>query len=149
MSYSSFYIAKASDKYATAFANSFLETIVCDDGITPPSVESWNMMASQYSALEADSKDMFINGVAEQYSSDVVEQMLARYSYIINKYNNNGVVYQEFIIGRTLVTSNSALNTVHENNKATIIIVVSALLLISTASVIYLAKKSSLKQDKD
>ncbi len=71
---------------AKTFANTFLNTPLCDDGITAPSSTLWNTLANDFELLSEDAKQIFKSG--NTTDTDILAA-IARYDYILNKYGED------------------------------------------------------------
>ena len=124
----------AEGSYAEAIANSLMNDITCNNGVTAPSTSSWSTIASNYSAITiAYEKALLVDGTANESSENVIEQALARYDYIVAKYGTSS--YSNFL-GRTISpisSSRIALSNVIGNNGTTVSIIVVVSLVSLTA----------------
>lgn len=88
------------------FATTFLESIVCDGGITPPSLSNWSIQASNYlNNLGANDRSVLMNTIANE-NGTIIEKCVARYDYIVIKYGDSN--YANFM-SRVLV--NKSIST--------------------------------------
>lgn len=75
---------------AKTFATTFLNTPLCDGGVTAPLGDSWNNLANDFELLSEDAKQIFKSG----NTSDIdILNAIERYDYILRKYgedSNNG-----------------------------------------------------------
>ncbi len=90
------------EREADEAAKEFLKTITCDGGVTSPNVTKWNAFAAKYAELSNEAKIIFANATPSESGSNV-EKAVARYTYIVSKYNSATTnVYEEFITGITV-----------------------------------------------
>ena len=82
---------ESSSMTATEWAQSFLDNVACDGGVTAPSVDKWNSTKTTYSNLEQNEKDR----IAEDSSDITIQDMFARYNYILRKYGTD--TYEDFL----------------------------------------------------
>ncbi len=78
---------------AKAFATTFLNTPLCNNGVTPPSPDLWNDLANDFKSLSEEAKQIFKSG----NTSDIdILNAIERYDYILRKYgedpNNGGYI---------------------------------------------------------
>ena len=114
---------------AVEFANLFLGKSLCDDGVTAPSVETWNTLAASFNDISAASKETFKTAVAN-VSGTEVEQCVARYDYIVGKYGTEK--YNDFM-GRNPAPIASALS-IRNSDDVMDIAVISALAVAGIAA---------------
>ena len=117
------------DTGASDFANAFLGQELCDDGLTAPSVETWNRLAASFNEISAASKETFKTAVAN-VSGTEVEQCIARYDYIVGKYGPEK--YNDFM-GRSPAQIASALS-IHNSDDVMDIAFISALAIAGIAA---------------
>lgn len=117
------------DTEAFDFANTFLKEELCDDGLTAPSVETWNTLAASFDDISAASKETFKTAVAK-VSGTEIEQCVARYDYIVGKYGAD--TYNDFM-GRNPAPIASALS-IHNSDNVMEIAVISALAVAGIAA---------------
>lgn len=68
---------------AKVFATTFLNTHLCNDGVSAPPVDLWNNLANDFELLSEDAKQIFKSG--NTTDTDILAA-IARYDYILNKY---------------------------------------------------------------
>lgn len=90
---------------ANTFANLFMSTITCNNGVTPPSTQGWSDMSDAFDALDSDVKLYYKDAVGDENSSSPIAKAMARYDYIVNKYST--AQYANFI-GRSISPSGNA-----------------------------------------
>lgn len=112
------------------FSEEFLSTITCDGGKTAPDVFDWeDLRDDKYSKLFDDDKTTLKNATASE-SGTTIEQAMARYDYIINKYNKSTEVYANYIsrLGSGIIAHNPlSIDT----STATIIIIATSMAAIT------------------
>lgn len=131
------------------FANDFLDNIVCDGGKTAPDVANWNNVKTNcYDILFSDDRDSLLKGSAGE-NGIKIEQALARYDYIIKKYNVDKEVYSDYI-SRFKKTNMAKYATFAYTNNI-VIIVISSMSLIGIGFILIkersLSKKHKSKND--
>lgn len=117
------------DTEAFDFANTFLKEELCDDGLTAPSVETWNTLAASFDDISAASKETFKTALAN-VSGTEIEQCIARYDYIVGKYGPEK--YNDFM-GRSPAPIASALS-IRNSDHLMDIAVISALAIAGIAA---------------
>lgn len=105
---------------AKAYAGTFLTTIICDDGVTPPSTSSWTDMKTSYNALPVNAQGVLWLASASE-SGSTIEQAMARYDYIVAKYGSS--TYENFINRESASSSRIAINPISVTNTSSWIIV--------------------------
>lgn len=125
---------------AKAFATTFLNTPLCNGGVTAPSVDLWDNLANDFKSLSEDAKQIFETG----NTSDIdILNAIERYDYILRKYgedpNNGG--YSNFM--NRNVVSNSPNVDLNLFDASTLIIsfVVIVILVTGVSLVISLIQK--------
>ena len=117
------------DTGASDFANTFLGEKLCDDGLTAPSIETWNTLAASFNEISAASKETFKTAVANVAGTEI-EQCVARYDYIVGKYGAE--TYNDFM-GRKPAPIASALS-IHSSDEAMDVAIISALAVAGIAA---------------
>lgn len=120
----------------SAWCTSFLETVTCDGGVTPPSTDAWGQMKTSFLALSSE----------DQLSLKTLNNdATARYDYIVAKYGKN--TYEDFI-GRkpTLLASPMRIfsNTPVQTTSFTIIIIATVVIGIVVGSWFVIKRKKKL-----
>lgn len=80
--------------YAEALADTLLENVVCDGGVTAPNTRIWGDMGYCYNYIPKASQD-YIKSFTPNASGNKIEQALYKYSYIVSKYGKN--TYGDFL----------------------------------------------------
>ena len=75
---------------AISFASTFLTTVTCDGGYTPPSESAWAAMGEEYETLFSSAKAYLSSATDE-----TIILFLERYDYIISKYGTDA--YPDFL----------------------------------------------------
>ena len=75
---------------AISFASTFLTTVTCDGGYTPPSETAWAAMGEEYESISASAK-AYLSSAADE----AIILFLERYDYIISKYGTDA--YPDFL----------------------------------------------------
>jgi len=131
---------KTSTTTAEEYASSFLSKITCSGtGSTTFAKSVWATVKNEFNGLETTEQAKLINASANE-NGTTIEQCVARYDYLINKYGKN--TYEDFI-GRheSLVQK---LSNLHElsNGKVPLIIVGTIIAVLSfTAIIIAIRRK--------
>ncbi|MGM9873847.1 MAG: hypothetical protein ACI31G_02860 [Bacilli bacterium] len=129
--------------YANNIAKALLNDIECDNGVNPPSTSTWATIAESYSKVTIKyEKELLINGVANENSTNLVEQALARYDYIIAKYGTTN--YSNFLERSvTVLSSSKVFSSSYLNNDsgAMLILIIASLAGIISLSAIYYVRK--------
>lgn len=112
-----------------AFAEMFLETITCDDGVTAPDANNWEFIGGMYVDLASTDKEFFKAANANAEGTEV-EQCVARYDYIVGKYGPE--TYNDFM-GRNPARIASALS-IRNSDDVMDIAVISALAIAGIAA---------------
>ena len=77
---------------AKGIANSILDNVTCDNGVTPPSVEAWDAVAAEYANLTI----AYEKGLLTDSSTVTeIQEALAKYDYIVAKYGSS--TYADFL----------------------------------------------------
>ena len=140
----------AENSYAESIADSLMTDITCNNGATAPSTSVWGSISTAYGNIPAAmkyEKALLTGGTADEESEDVIEQALARYDYIVGKYNKGqGITaYNDFLgrnpspIGNSRIISNSIVN--NSVNTVAIIVVISMISITAIGGYFYLRKK--------
>lgn len=115
---------------ASNFSQDFLTNITCNGGSTAPSVSNWNSMRDNKYSLLFDADKTTLAGATASESGTVIEKAMARYDFIIGKYNKQSVVYANYISrsGAGIIAHNPlSIDT----STATIIIIVTSMAAIT------------------
>ena len=102
-------------------------------------VAIWSDLASadKYPSLPADQKAILAAADADEHSSDVVEQAMARYDFLTVRYNLNN-----FINGRLGGSETNTINTIsHSSDLAAIIVTMSVVALVSSVGFFLVIRK--------
>lgn len=125
------------DSYANAVATSLLNTVVCDGGVNAPSNTNWNDVSNAYSQVTiAHEKDLLVKGTANVDSENVIEKALAKYDYIVAKYNNGGTVTYNDFLGRNpsaAGASSKLVNTAISNMNTSAVVALVSMLSVGLA----------------
>ena len=139
-------------KAATGMAVVISDNIVCDgSGITAPGYKtgvSWSRFEFIYSKLEADAKEILATTESDISGGDL-EKGLAKYDFILSKYNTSSTTpYNDFlgrIANNMLMLSNISFNDYTANSSSLFILGISAFLAIATVITLLIVKKRSKK----
>ena len=140
---------------ADAYAQTFLGAFTCNaDGTSQPTFTlkeapstywSWSLLATEYNTLTAAEKEEFRLGVASETGTNV-EKALARYDYIVGKYNKGqGITsYTDFMNRNPAkIGASRSLNMFNEEagTAATMVVVVVSAISITAIGGFFLLKK--------
>ena len=129
-------LIKPQSDNVSAWCVSFLATITCDGGTTPPSVSAWGQMKTAFLALDS----------ADQLTlASLNNDATARYDYIIGKYGANA--YEDFLNRNPAPLASSMrmfFNTPEQTTSFAIIIIVSAIMIAVVGTWLILKKKKQL-----
>ena len=114
---------------AVEFANLFLSESLCNDGVTAPDVDAWDLLGLYFEDISADSKEIFKTATANAEGTEI-EQCVARYDYIVGKYGAE--TYNDFM-GRKPAPIASALS-IHNSDDVMDIAVISAIAIAGIAA---------------
>ena len=133
--------------YAESIANSLMNDITCNNGATAPSTATWSSISNAYGEITiAHEKSLLTSGVADENSSDIIAQALARYDYIVGKYNKGlgNTSYNDFLSRDPDIPNNSkvVINPNGSfNSTITTVIIVSVISLTALGGFFLLRKK--------
>ncbi len=132
----------------SAFINNLLSYTCDEDGKTAPSTSVWSNLNTQYNAtgddlIPTEDKDLFRSITAVEHETPVttrekVEQAMAKYDYIVGKYNKTlGLTeeYPDFINRNPSALKNISAPTLGTNSSNTAIIVVTVIAVVSVSSI--------------
>lgn len=80
---------------AENWAQGFLDSGLCDGGITAPDTSLWSSLAETYSSMSLEAQYYVSGFEGNEAGESVIEQMIARYEYIVAKYGSS--VYDDFM----------------------------------------------------
>ena len=127
------------------FARKFLDTELCDNGVTEPDAALWAGLKAEFNALDAEEQAV-LRGAPGNEQGNVVEQAMRRYDYIIEKY---GVDRYDNFIDREITPANNVVDNFFGSNDNLTIILVVTITLVSLSILIgfrfYLNKRKSNK----
>lgn len=131
-----------------AFINNLLSYTCDEDGKTAPSPSVWSDLNTRYNAtgdglIPTEDKDLFKSITAVEHKTPVttrekVEQAMAKYDYIVGKYNKTlgkTEEYLDFIERDPAPLKNIRTETIGYNSTNTAIIVVSVIAIVSVSSI--------------
>ena len=135
----------ASSDSAIAFANEFMGLITCDEtGVDRPVFQEgygWNYFAERFNDLDPTEQAVLHDADPIENSSDIIEQAMYRYEYIIAKY---GISSYPNFINRNLtisVSSNTLFKTISSENTTAIIVIIALVGVTSIGTVLTLRRK--------
>ena len=132
---------------ATGMATVFKDNVFCDStGNNAPNYRSgvtWSTFESLYAKLSSDTKTLLATTPSDEGGS-ALEAGLAKYDYILGKYNTSSTdPYNDFLgrIENNLITLDSLNNFDSSNNAKTILIIISATFLLTTLFITLVIKR--------
>ncbi|MCR5332543.1 MAG: endonuclease [Bacilli bacterium] len=130
---------------AEEFANEFMGLITCDEtGVDRPVFQEgygWNYFAERFDDLDPTEQAVLHDADPIENSSDIIEQAMYRYEYIIAKY---GISSYPNFINRNLtisVSSNTLFKTISSENTTAIIVIIALVGVTSIGTVLTLRRK--------
>ena len=121
---------------ATSFATEFLSGTGCDStGKTAPTV-NWSSMSTKYTTLLFTEDQNTLKNASANESGTTIEQAIARYNYIVNKYG-----YTNFMNRSTSGSYNNFTMVNEETNYTALIVVISIMSSISLIGFVLYKKK--------
>ncbi len=127
---------------ADEFANKFLTTLTCDNGVTKPSKNVWNELKEDFNKLSEAEKTILREADVNNKSN--VSKAMERYDYIVLKY---GVSEYPNFIGRTLDTNNANSYILSLPSDALVsIIVILSILSITVISYVIIKQRKFIKK---
>lgn len=143
------FIEKEQASKSTLFANNFLKSIACDNGLSKPNKTNWNNMRNDYSSLPSEDKVILrealytIEGYGEDTivtplnTNSLIAECVARYDYIIQKY---GIEEYANFMNREIISLTSFTNR-KSTNVFTIVIILSIAFTLSSICLWFFIKK--------
>lgn len=116
----------------TDFGEDFLNEVRCDNGVNQPSITSWNNVKSNYYDILFSDEQTILKNTTSNENGTISEQAMARYDYIIHKYNIDNEVYTNYI-NRALISNRALSRSINTCDEMLIIVTISIsmMLLIS------------------
>jgi len=145
----------ATDLFAETFANQFNSNLTCDaSGVNQPSYKndySWASFKSLYSNLDTEEQGILHDATADKDSDDPIKTSMARYDYIVGKYNvklGMTTAYPDFIDRKPsapagLNVSFNPMTNQGDHTTLALIITVSALSLLTMGGFLLLRRKAN------
>ncbi|MCQ2800922.1 MAG: hypothetical protein MJ216_03095, partial [Bacilli bacterium] len=124
-------------EYADYEAQQFLANVVCDNGVTAPSVEAWNSFATKFAALPAEVKAMFVEADANQSGTNL-EKVAARYDYIVAKYGTTS--YANFM-ERTVSAAPVLKSNINNTTNVTAVVATASIIAVTAIAGLAISKK--------
>lgn len=128
------------------YADSFLNDLHCDDGVTPPSPQIWAELGDAYDALQPEAKTTIrrVNKNLDYADETLqaVKNFKERYAYILDKYGTK--TYSDFLA--TGASSFAAAGLFMPSNSSTtamFLVGLAALGMISLSAIFFVRKKQS------
>ena len=108
---------------AASYATAFMDAFTCDStGTNPPTFKtgkSWSTLQTTYNSLHTEDKNTLKNATANQNSTSIIEQAMARYDFVVIKYK-----YSNFI-NRTSANGSNRMSTINIGTTDWLIVFVS------------------------
>ncbi|MCQ2815301.1 MAG: hypothetical protein MJ227_03325 [Bacilli bacterium] len=125
---------------AGEYADAFLNEKLCDGGKTAPSTTIWENLATSYASLSKADKELFRLGVSSQTGTNI-QQCLARYDEIINKYGVD--TYNDFMnrFPDGVVPSSHVVGLSDNDNAMLITVIVVSVLTAATVGGYFFIRK--------
>lgn len=108
-----------------SYCQLFLNTITCDNGVTPPSIDGWNQMKTKFNSLTIQQQNEL--KTASSNADNLIGLAMERYDYIINKY---GIDTYENFINRAIISNGLNQQPVYDTNQILIIVIVLSVAII-------------------
>ena len=124
-------------EYAEYEAGLFLDSVVCDNGVTAPSTTEWNNFATRFATLPEAVKTLFTEATANEAGTNV-QKVAARYDYIVAKYGETS--YANFMTRSVSSAPAIKPNTFNTTN-VTAIVAVTAVLSLTAVAGLAISKK--------
>lgn len=140
---------------ADTFAQLFIDSVGCDStGNNKPTLsKSWNELKVIYNALSEEQKALLINAKYEyngevtalEGTTQIVAEAMAKYDYIVAKYGTTE--YENFIVGRNIITQQLSLNrnSYNSTNNTALIMVLCFTSFLLAASFYFINRKRKQK----
>jgi len=112
------------------FAEKFIDSGLCDNGVTAPSKSIWTTLQTDFSVLTSDQQNVFKNATGSETGTSV-EQCVIKYDYIISKYGTTE--YSNFMtrsISSSLIFTSLSIS----NNSKIIPVLISTIAILGSAS---------------
>ena len=126
---------------ATLYAEEFLNTATCSNGVNPPSVSGWSTMSSKYTNSLFEVEQDILKSANANENGTVIEQALARYHAIQSNYSHS--TYNDFL-GLNISNSNLLLVSLDTTNT-----LIPLIIIISSLSVGFFFTFRSIKRHKE
>lgn len=130
----------------TSFCEEFLGNIICNaNGTTAPGFAtgySWAQFATLYGKLSSADQEALTN--ASTTGSELINQVAARYDYIVGKYGTSS--YSDFMNREPASFSNNVVKTFNNNSAIMLIVLLSNFLVISAGALLLVLKKYKKQQ---
>ena len=144
--YYNMYLDTSSNISISEFASDMLNELSCDNtGNTYPSSKIWNNMKSIYNKLSSSDKEDLLDIDGNESDTDI-EKAIAKYDYVIKKYNSTTTeVYEDFIgrVGNKITLSSKGEINIYNNDNYMIInitIIIGVISLGALLSYLYIKK---------
>lgn len=128
------------------YADSFLNDLHCDDGVTPPSPQIWAELGDAYDALQPEAKTTIrrVNKNLDYADETLqaVKNFKERYAYILDKYGTK--TYSDFLATGTSFSGAAGLFMPSNSSTTAMFLVgLAALGMISLSAIFFVRKKQS------
>ena len=124
-----------------SFCEEFLGNIICNaNGTSAPAFASgysWAQFATLYAKLSSSDQSALTNASAT--GSELINQVVARYDYIVGKYGT--ATYSDFMNRNPASLSNSIMSINNNNGALVLLITITSVLIISAGALLLMLKK--------
>lgn len=121
-----------------SYCQLFLNTITCDNGVTPPSIAGWNQMKTEFNSLTIQQQNEL--KTASSNADNLIGSAMERYDYIINKY---GIDTYENFINRAIISNGLNQQPVYDTNQISIIVIVLSVAIIPIIGGVVILKRKA------
>ena len=121
-----------------SYCQLFLNTITCDNGVTPPSIDGWNQMKTKFNSLTIQQQNEL--KTASSNVDNLIGLAMERYDYIINKY---GIDTYENFINRAIISNGLNQQPVYDTNQILIIVIILSVAIIPIIGGVVILKRKT------
>ncbi len=139
-SYTLGYVTSA-EQQAKFFSEAFLREMTCD-GVDSITNDVWDTFKTRISTMSSDALLILKDADANKDSESIIEQAMARYDLIANKYSKNNFLNRDSVVSSGLF---NGFDISSENNSFILIIIVGATVAITTFGSLLILKKKKHK----
>lgn len=144
------WIQMSAEEEAKSYADGFLSNITCNGSSVTAAEGAWGEQKTAYEAMSESARGYLTAATADEDGSEV-EQAVARYDFILKKYNTKTVETYEDFMGRVAagkVVLNDSFNygvNAAETNYIYLIIIATSLVITTVGCLLILKKKKTNK----